>query len=346
MRKNNPKYNGWKKRRSKLIWEREYKRKEKNKNSFTPPTRNNNVNYEGPDIEFFNLPNRFSIYDNFEEVTRNFNQIKKTINSPSFNKKHIHFNMSSSELVRVDALMYLLTFIKNIRHMNEKIKMVGGNFPLNLECKEVVRESGFLNYLNSMTKSTYSEENIQIMAGKDVDTDIFRKILHFTHKKLNCSRLDTKDLYTLFGEIIGNANEHAYDNDSFNGWNKYLIFANYIENKVRFVILDTGEGIIKTMKKKFHEKLFPDDRALLKSALKGEFRTATELKYRGNGLPTIRGMCAKGIVKNFSLITNSVVYRTSYANGKLSEKYESYMGMLEGTLYYFDFSLGGTNFEH
>lgn len=53
--------------------------------------------------------------------------------------------MSNVEYLTNDALMYLLAIIKNV-----KVKYnSAGNLPKNQECKKIVTDSGFLNYVNT-----------------------------------------------------------------------------------------------------------------------------------------------------------------------------------------------------
>ncbi len=334
MRIKNPRYKDWKKRRDILIWEKRLLRIELSKKSrFIRKTK-----YKENEREIFWLPENFSIIDNADEVISVFTDIKSRIKM-NRQLRSVRFEMSRITHVTVDALMYLLTFIKNLSTNTRHAVELNGNLPKDLESRQIVVSSGFLKYLRSSVVSEYSDENVHIVPGEETDPVIIKNICDFVQKKFNVTYLKTKTLYNTLGEIIGNATEHAYDDGA--KWNKWLLFSKYKDDRIRIVVLDTGFGIIKTISKRIGDKIniFKSSKELLRSALRGEMRSATQLKYRNRGLPRIIKNVKTGYFKKLSLFTNDVSLELSYNN----EKYNLLNSVLGGTLYYLELSKESVN---
>lgn len=335
MRITNFRYKSWKKRRDLSIWQKRLLRDEinhKKQNKIKTKYREN-------EMEVFWIPENFSIIDNANEVIRMFNKIKNRVR---VNKKikTVRFEMSKITHVTVDALMYLLTFIKNLSSDPSHPIRLSGNLPKDLESQQIVISSGFLKYLRSSVSTEFSNENVHIVPGEQTDPETIKKICDFVQQKFGVDYLKTKILYNTLGEIIGNATEHAYDGGA--KWNKWLLFSKYKNNRVCIVVLDTGFGIIKTMTRRIGDtvNVFKDNKDLLRSALKGEKRSVTKLRYRNKGLPRIISNVKTGYFETLSLFTNDVSLKMTY-NKK--EVYESLDTVLNGTLYYLELSKESIN---
>lgn len=80
-------------------------------------------------------------------------------------------------------------------------------------------------------------------------------------------------------------------------------------NRVHFTFLDNGFGIPLTIRRRFGEKIRRllgaevRDGDLIKSALKGEFRTRTRAVYRGKGLPQIFQTAQSKKIENLILLS-------------------------------------------
>lgn len=111
------------------------------------------------------------------------------------------------------------------------------------------------------------------------------------------------------------------------------MYSQFKNNTIRITILDSGQGIIHSMHKKFAEKVFvPTDKELLVSALKGEDRSATKQKYRNKGLPRILANAMGKYFYKMVLITNKVCYNVENGIPTINE----YENSIKGTLYYFE----------
>lgn len=328
-------YKSWKKRRDLSIWKKRLLRNEINNKRRDK----NKTKYKENEMEVFWLPENFSIIDNADEVIKTFSNIKNRIRINKFIKT-VRFEMSKVTHVTVDALMYLLAFIKNLSSNSVHPIRLSGNMPRDLESRQVVVSSGFLKYLRSTIVSEYSDENVHIVPGEETDPGTISKICDFVQNKLDANYLKTKLLYNTLGEIIGNATEHAYDGGA--KWNKWLLFSKYKNNRIRIVVLDTGFGIIKTVTRRLGDRVnvFKDNKDLLRSALRGEKRSATRLGYRNKGLPRIISNAKTGYFEKLSLFTNDVSLELEYNKKEVCKSLDS---VLNGTLYYLELSKESIN---
>lgn len=121
------------------------------------------------------------------------------------------------------------------------------------------------------------------------------------------------------------------------------MYAEVMDKCVRFVFVDTGMGIARTVRKKVTEKLAaaigknPKDGALLESAFKGEFRTQTGDEYRGNGLLRVKEKMNDPLFIKFDVISGrgrcTLKDRTTEEGVLVKSDYKS---TIYGTVYTFD----------
>ena len=117
----------------------------------------------------------------------------------------------------------------------------------------------------------------------------------------------------------------------------------YVENKdehLAFVFLDTGSGIPNTVAKKFTEHILDyvvrnKDSDYIHSVLRGDFRSATKMSNRGNGLPDIYNHCKEGYIQNLKIISGKGFF-AHYGNNDIVR--ELNCDALEGTLFYWEVS--------
>lgn len=331
MRKNDPRYNSWHKRYSLRRWFHELDRR------YLKQRKRSGKNLDRKEARFV-LPSNFSLLDNFEAVVEKFKKIKNKILSPDFTSKTVYLDMKDVTHVTVDALMYLLVFIKNLKEQIVSFESIRGNLPSNEDCSKIVKQSGFLKYLQTNARSEFSRDNVQIYAGDQIDGEKIAEVCSFVQGKFGSGMIGTKKLYGSLGEIIGNSNEHAYEGEK--QWKQWIVYAEHVDSIIKVVVLDTGAGIIKTMKKKgIFEKIdfISDHVFLLKSALEGNYRSKTKLSYRNKGLPSLRKKALDNILKNLVLFSNDVKYSCTYENNDTKENCELLNNSLEGTLYYFEY---------
>ena len=123
---------------------------------------------------------------------------------------------------------------------------------------------------------------------------------------------------------------------------RWYCFCKYdrTEQRVAFTFMDVGAGIPTTVRKNFIEKLdilkLKGEHQYVISALEGKFRTNTELKYRGKGLPRIHETCKSKKIVNMQIITNKADVKDDGIKIKGKELSTS----LCGTLYYCELRKG------
>ena len=281
-------------------------------------------------------PSNFSIYSNPEGTLSFFAQIEEKIRYGS----PVYFDMQNIEILTIDAIMYFLAMLKKIKVL-KIIYAFRGSMPKNMSCELLLRASGFFDYVTSHISPDLTRDSsiIQINTGQYAETAIVERLCVFAMSKLGVNRQDTKRLYEMIIELMTNTKQHAYnDNKRKFATTEWYVFAKHdIEsNSVRFIFLDTGEGIPSTVKKTFMEGLpviGKSETSYIQSALEGELlRTRTGQAYRGKGLPKIYSFHKEGLIKDLTIISNY-----GYFGGKRSNDINR---KLNGTLFYWELVKG------
>ena len=284
-------------------------------------------------IKKFDVPINFSVINNSTETIDFFNSIEKYIVDKE-HRAHVFLNMENVTNITVDALMFLLAIIQNIKK-NGNIYSFSGNLPRDINTRRIVQTSGFLKFLQkSNVKTIFNSNTIAIRTGNNADPKLAGDICDLISNSEGNKLKNTKFLYTILGEMMSNANEHAYENGNKKA-QKWLLFVEKINNIYRFIFLDTGLGIIKTIYKNWKERIFgKNQKELLVSAFNGEFRTQTEERNRGKGLPRIKKAVRDESVSKIDVITNRVIYKLSKED--INDELSEIDCNLDGTLYYWE----------
>lgn len=196
-------------------------------------------------------------------------------------------------------------------------------------------------------KLVTDSNNMQIVRGINCDTLVSKQIVDFICEKTNEPIRKYSFLYNMIVELMSNSHTHAYNN---NGGYKFkpswYCFIEYNQSqKISFTFLDVGDGIPATVKKGIMEKLYDKtlskfrfdtlDSKYVESALKGEFRTNTELPNRGKGLPKIYEFCRSSKIQNLRIISN----RANMSISSETIQSNDIQTPLQGTLYYWEINL-------
>lgn len=322
MKKNSAEYKKWKKRNDEKKHRNNLKRKNKKHKSF-------NINYKMPPYKTFYVPPIFSIVDNPEQTISFFNDIieiiedirdkikgKKSISSPYY----FRIDMKDVQEITGDALMYLLTVIKNTRGKKSLPVNWIGNFPEDDNIKEFLQVSGYLDYMKTDKRNLKkTNEKIQIRTGKTYvynkeNIDIRKEVVDFTKEKLKKDKKEVQYLFNILTEVITNI-EHAYNVEQeliFDpSW--YIMVENDYD-KIKYTFMDNGLGIPTTVKKKTVEevlKLLSLDKEYnyIKTALDGSYkRTQTGKSERSTGLPDVYEKLRNKKISNLIIISNHAYY--------------------------------------
>lgn len=251
-------------------------------------------------------PVRFGMMDNIDETLQFFKNVKDTLKKLRMNDK-IYFDLSKVEVVSADAIMYLIATIRNTKRINAFKIRCTGNAPIAPEARQKFEQSGFYDYVSSnvKTNSTYAD-HIKIKAGNEAEPVLAGEICDFVHSLTSLDIVDTKFLFSMIIELMTNTKQHAYNSVSSMD-NNWYVYVEDREQSLKFVFLDTGVGIPKTIRTKFGEKIISmlsnNDSYFIASALRGEFRSETRLEYRGKGLPEIYNRITSARIENFAIVS-------------------------------------------
>lgn len=328
IRKNNSQFKNWKKKK-------DFKKSRKRK-----PKKVSNCKAEYKKIK---VPLVFSIIKNPNETIIFFNKLIKEVQSvsklPKKQIKKLEIDMEEIENVTVEALMYLLTIIKNTKINPKKRIEWKGNIPKEIKAQRLVLQSGYLNYMITQnSKLLHMNECIQIRTGncyahKDEngkEIDIREEIMQFSEEKLQKNKTEINYLMTMLTEMITNSNEHAYDKKNIFDHNWY-IFVNNENEKITCTFMDNGLGIPTTVEKNYCEK-YPkvnNQYEYIKKCIDENTKVSQTGKIeRGNGLPSIYEQYTNKKVENLIIISNKAYLKT--------ENFQDLDNNLQGTIYYWE----------
>lgn len=288
-------------------------------------------------------PNCFSFIQNAEETISYFNRIIYVIEQKKL-RQEFYLDASKISLVTTDALIYMIAVIYNIKANRVFSYSFTGNLPMNKEAKDVFEKSGYLNYFKiKRLQMPDSNEHIQIVSGKSVETDIAKRICDFVMEKLHTDRKHTKIIYATLVELMSNTAKHAYQKDNKKMVACWYLYAMHTNNKIIFSFVDTGEGIPNTIKKKVWERISSNitDAKMIEISLTESGRSETGLQNRGRGLPNLFMHVKKKELRDFFVLSGngSCIYKEE--EGKLY--LENYNSKLYGTIFSFSINMEEMN---
>lgn len=325
IRKNSAKYKEWKKKND----AKRQRNRLNNKKKKHIISKSDNMKSNMPPYKTFTVPSIFSIIENPEQTISFFNNMIKIIENIRKNIKHrnninlpylFKIDMKDVKKITGDALMYLLTVIKNTRGKKSLPINWIGNFPDNDEIKEFLQVSGYLDYMKTDKKNLKkTNEKVQIRTGKtyvynDDNIDIRKEVVDFTIEKLKKDKKEIQFLFNILTEVITNI-EHAYNvkQELIFDPSWYIMVEND-QDKIKYTFMDNGVGIPTTVKKKTIEevlKLLSIDREYkyIKTALDGSYkRTQTGKTERSTGLPDVYEKLKNKKINNLIIISNYAYY--------------------------------------
>lgn len=290
----------------------------------------------------FHAPDVFSFALNPDETNAFFTKIISFITRRENFGRSLFIDISKIEKLTIDALMYLLAIVNNLNGKFRNKYSFSGNAPNKPAVKKLFSESGFYHFVKYQGTEpiTRNKDNLQIVSGEKSETQIAKKMSDFVCSKAGVTKLESNFIYIMMIELMSNTFKHAYASGQNVLFPRWYSFAEYDgDHTISFTFMDTGEGIPATVRKNFAEKLdilkIKGDSSYVKSALDGDFRTATGLTFRGKGLPRIRRFCKENKIQNLRIITNGAdvsVHENSYSSGVINNP-------LCGTLYYWQIDI-------
>lgn len=265
-------------------------------------------------------PKAFSILKNPQGTLDFFRKIISLVSNRNSDAK-IYLDVSEVEYLSIDAIMYTLALMYNLKRGGPIKYSFSGNLPIAKKPREMMEQCGFLNYVKSQNVHFKSSSSyIQIKTGRDSDGEVASEIVDFIKSKYKLEVKQLSFLYKMLIELMANAKNHAYDHPKNLFKKCWYVFVEDAGGQIKFTFLDTGSGIPNTVRKKMTEKvgdLLPGslreelgiyDYRYIKSALDAEWRTKTKLLYRGKGLPKINEINMNGKIRDLSIISGKGYY--------------------------------------
>lgn len=327
-----PKYKKWHDNRSQKIGGKPKRNNKYNPNK-DPIYRNYTVEYIQADPVV--APPDICLFSETDASLNFFSELRKERNISKMGRS-CFVQMDISQVIKFDYSS-ICVLIAIIRDLKSKQIYFRGNYPINENCKKLIIESGLLTFMfdnngkpfNKSEKSDllFIEKGSKILKREDnkaISDTIKNVVKHLTTEVMHLPKLRT-----ILLEICGNSIEWG------GTLNKQWLFGvKYEDSKAIFTITDVGKGILKTLNKKWNNKIHDfftsksNDEILL-GAFEKKYGSNTQEVNRNKGLPSIKNGYEKGIIVNLKVLTNNVVlhYGSSINSQVLTNSY------FNGTLY-------------
>lgn len=190
-----------------------------------------------------------------------------------------------------------------------------GRLPKNQLCAQYFKDSGFLNSKVNGAGVPFgislASERMTFERGHDkLKTEEIRRICNII--KHTASLLTGKERSNyrqteMIKEICANTVRWS---KAFNS--QWIFGAKYEDNKVVFVALDLGCGILESLYRNYYERIRDrlinmTDQAVLEGAFDKKYQSSSIERNRNLGLPSIKQTQKDGFVKNLQVISNNVI---------------------------------------
>lgn len=276
--------------------------------------------------EMTELPPKFT-FDHLESVLRYINSTYQL--SRKDGVRRIWMGMRDVTNIDIFTICLLLAQINKLGSHGVNCY---GNYPDDPIKRRFVMESGFLKIMKSNVKisNDVRYENQMYMVGKDeVESDRISNSVKKCMKQLLGYEEYYPPVYENMVEICANSVEHANRVDLDKNW---LVSISLEKTGVmRFILTDTGEGILKTLLKKKRE-MFSDvvnarkDHEVLKRVFEREYQSRSGEINRHKGLPEVYESYKDGFISNLKILTNGVVY--DFDTNKSIKLTNEFMGVM------------------
>lgn len=293
-------------------------------------------------------PKVFSLINNANETIEYFNELSEGI-LKKFPRRQFLIDSSDVESVTVDALIYLIAIMENMKLNKTMQYRFSGNWPQCKQAEIVYKDSGFVDYVQSKSKAfPANKSKVKIRSGINNDPRIAQEISDFVISELDVKIKDIIFIQKILGELMSNAFYHAYDDKTKEMYSKWYLYAEHVEDKIRIIFADTGRGIARTIRRKKSEKVkefifgLKDEDLLYHAFQPGNFiRTETKESYRGNGLPGIKAIVEDSPISSFWVFSGKGGLCINKATGTKQLTKHGYLHRMYGTMVVFEFSEGG-----
>ncbi|MEO8148056.1 MAG: ATP-binding protein [Bacteroidia bacterium] len=209
--------------------------------------------------------------------------------------------------------------------------------PANIECKNFMIESGYLNNLfddngkpfakTQKSELIFFEKGSGVLSESDnikISLLVKAVVNHLTGQSKHCLAVKTIIL-----EICGNSIEWSGTDSK-----QWLLGVKYGEGKVVFTVTDVGKGILETLHRRLSKKFFESFKSMdeiLKGAFEKKYGSTTKEVNRNKGLPAVKTHWEQGTINYLKVLTNNVILH--FDNESLSNTFGIGAPRFRGTFY-------------
>lgn len=186
-----------------------------------------------------------------------------------------------------------------------------GTYPILNSAKQYIIESGFLELVktNLQKPANRTNGNQLFMIGKSsVDSPRIGQAVRKAMSHLLGREDVYPPVYDNMLEISANSVEHANDAKVEKNW---LVSITTEENRLHFILADTGIGILENLKKKkyqeIRDRLMKDDKEVLCGVFNKMYQSVTGEINRHKGLPIVYESFKDGYISNLKVMTNKIL---------------------------------------
>lgn len=311
-------------KRRKSLFKQKTIRINRNKRKSTSNRRNHRQGVISP-VEVI-APQYFTI-QNIERILVFLSDTERMCNR--LDTKTLKVNLDGVKEIDSYAICLMLSMLSRLSYKNIHY---WGTYPVLQEAKNYILESGFLDVMKSTIikrPSNKRMENRMFMIGKDcVDSHRIGKAVRESMAYITGKEIAYPPVYDNMLEISANSVEHANLKTQDKNW---LVSISFEDDKVHYILTDTGFGILATLKKKVSQKVndffsSKTDSQILYDVFNSKYQSITGEINRHKGLPIILESFLEGFVSNLIVVTNKVLY--DFENDETKVLKHGYNGVL------------------
>lgn len=289
--------------------------------------------FKSGDEKIVCAPENFCLIDNPGECVKFFADMRSVCDSRS----RVILSLDLSNVVHLDFPTVVLFKAVN-RELTNRGILINGNLPQNADCRQFLIGAGFLEDLYDTNGQKFKESGesviLKIEKGNGrLTTKQSKSISQLLQKSsehlLGFSKPQIK-LKSALKEICGNSIEWG---DAFSKF--WMIGIKFEGGKVIFVATDLGQGILKSLRRKFSDKvidwLSKSDIDILEGAFNRKYGSTSKDLNRNRGLPSIKALNEDGKVENLCVLTNNVLL--CFEDNNKSITFANKRTAFKGTLY-------------
>jgi hypothetical protein len=258
------------------------------------------------------VPRYLSLLNNFEDTNNFLNDVRRSL----LQRRKLFVDFSATHDLTVEAVLVFVAILRERagRRRSKRVAAAIGNSPLRSSpAGQLLRESGFYEHVHS--DIDLAEEGgrgtIRPREGTRVNAALANTLTEKAARAVFGDHRKLPAVYRIFIEVMGNTKQHASIGENEQRW-WAMVHTNPKSRRAEFAFYDGGVGIVGSFQTRWRAAfelvgLTPSQEDVLYDLIHGEFKSRTNLPYRGKGLPAIAKALARRQIENLKIITNRVV---------------------------------------